>query len=96
MRKLIVSEFVSLDGVMQAPGGIDEDRDGGFARGGWTMPFWHDDIGKTFFALMQGADAFLLGRGGRRLIVRGLPTNCWSVSIGTYTVCMYCARIAGL
>ena len=62
MRKLIVSEFVSLDGVMQAPGGIDEDRDGGFTRGGWTMPFWHDDIGKTFFALMQGADAFLLGR----------------------------------
>lgn len=62
MRKLIVSEFVSLDGVMQAPGGIDEDRDGGFTRGGWTMPFWHDDIGRTFFALMQGADAFLLGR----------------------------------
>lgn len=62
MRKLLVSEFVSLDGVMQAPGGPDEDRDGGFTRGGWTMPFWHDDIGKTFFALMQEADTFLLGR----------------------------------
>ncbi len=62
MRKLIVSEFVTLDGVMQAPGGKDEDRDGGFAHGGWTMPYWHDDIGKTFFALMQDADAFLLGR----------------------------------
>ena len=62
MRKLIVSEFVSLDGVMQAPGHVDEDRDGGFTHGGWTMPFWHDDIGKTFFALMQEADAFLLGR----------------------------------
>lgn len=62
MRKLIVSEFVSLDGVMQAPGGIDEDRDGGFTRGGWTMPFWHDDIGKSFFALMQRVDTFLLGR----------------------------------
>lgn len=62
MRKLLVSEFISLDGVMQAPGGPDEDRDGGFTRGGWTMPFWHDDIGKTFFALMQEADAFLLGR----------------------------------
>ena len=62
MRKLLVSEFVSLDGVMQAPGGVDEDRDGGFTRGGWTMPFWHDDIGTTFFALMQEADAFLLGR----------------------------------
>jgi len=36
MRKLIVSEFVSLDGVVQAPGRPDEDRDGGFAHGGWT------------------------------------------------------------
>src|SRR6478735_8466140 len=62
MRKLIVSEFVSLDGVMQGPGHADEDRDGGFAHGGWTMPFWHDDIGKAFFAMMQGADTFLLGR----------------------------------
>lgn len=62
MRKLVVSEFVTLDGVMQAPGGKDEDRDGGFEYGGWTMPYWHDDIGKTFFAMMQGCDAFLLGR----------------------------------
>ncbi len=47
MRKLIVSEFITLDGVIQAPGGVDEDRDGGFAYGAWTMPYWHDDIGKT-------------------------------------------------
>jgi dihydrofolate reductase len=62
MRKLIVSEFVTLDGVMQAPGGKDEDRDGGFEHGGWTVPYWHDDIGKTFDGLMKGVDAFLLGR----------------------------------
>jgi dihydrofolate reductase len=62
MRKLIVSEFVSLDGVMQAPGGKDEDRDGGFEHGGWTIPYWHDDIGKSFFAMMKDADALLLGR----------------------------------
>jgi dihydrofolate reductase len=62
MRKLIVSEFMTLDGVMQAPGGKDEDRDGGFEHGGWTLPYWHDDIGKNFFTLMQDADAFLLGR----------------------------------
>ncbi|WP_420127374.1 dihydrofolate reductase family protein [Longimicrobium sp.] len=62
MRKLIVSEFMTLDGVMQAPGGVDEDLDGGFAHGGWTMPYWHDDIGASFFALMQECDAFLLGR----------------------------------
>ena len=62
MRKLIVSEFISLDGVIQAPGGKDEDRDGGFEHGGWTIPFWHDDIGMTFGSLMQRCDAFLLGR----------------------------------
>jgi dihydrofolate reductase len=62
MRKLIVSEFVTLDGVMQAPGGKDEDRDGGFEHGGWTLPYWHDDIGKSFFALIKDTDALLLGR----------------------------------
>ncbi len=62
MRKLIVSEIVSLDGVMQAPGGKDEDRDGGFEHGGWTIPYWHDDIGASFGALMKDTDALLLGR----------------------------------
>ena len=62
MRKLIVSEFVSLDGVIQAPGGQDEDRDGGFEHGGWTVPYWHDDIGTAFVEIMRDADAFLLGR----------------------------------
>jgi dihydrofolate reductase len=62
MRKLLVHEFMSLDGVMQAPGGKDEDRDGGFEHGGWTVPYWDDGIGETFGALMQGVDAFLLGR----------------------------------
>jgi dihydrofolate reductase len=62
MRKLIVSEFMTLDGVMQAPGHKDEDRDGGFEHGGWTLPYWHDDIGKSFGELMQDADALLLGR----------------------------------
>jgi dihydrofolate reductase len=62
MRKLIVSEFVTLDGVMQAPGGKDEDRDGGFEHGGWTLPYWHDDIGESFGAMMKDADALLLGR----------------------------------
>ena len=62
MRKLIVSEFITLDGVIQAPGGKDEDRDGGFEHGGWTMPYWHDDIGASFVALMQDVDALLLGR----------------------------------
>jgi dihydrofolate reductase len=62
MRKLTVSEFVTLDGVMQAPGGKDEDTDGGFQHGGWTIPYWHDDIGMSFGALMRDVDALLLGR----------------------------------
>ena len=62
MRKIIVSEFISLDGVMQAPGGKDEDTDGGFAHGGWTWPYWHDDIGARFFEAMSQSDALLLGR----------------------------------
>lgn len=62
MRRLIVSEFISLDGVIQAPGGKDEDRDGGFEHGGWTVPFWHDDIGNRFVELLKDVDALLLGR----------------------------------
>ena len=62
MRKLLVHEFTSLDGILQAPGGPDEDRDGGFAHGGWTRAYWDNAIGQTFGALMQDVDAFLLGR----------------------------------
>jgi dihydrofolate reductase len=62
VRRLIVSEFVSLDGVMQAPGGAEEDTEGGFRHGGWTRPFWHDDIGASFVAMMRDVDALLLGR----------------------------------
>ena len=62
MREIIVAEFITLDGVIQAPGGEDEDREGGFTHGGWTRPYWHDDIGAHFFQAMSNADAFLLGR----------------------------------
>jgi dihydrofolate reductase len=62
MRNLIVHEFITLDGIIQAPGGADEDRDGGFTHGGWTRSYWHDDIGAAFGELMKDVDAFLLGR----------------------------------
>ena len=62
MRELIVAEFITLDGVIQAPGGATEDTDGGFQHGGWTHPYWHDDIGVHFDQAMQQADALLLGR----------------------------------
>jgi dihydrofolate reductase len=53
---------MTLDGVIQAPGGKDEDRDGGFEHGGWTWPYWHDDIGAFLTAPIRDCDAFLLGR----------------------------------
>ena len=62
MRELIIAEFITLDGVIQAPGGADEDTEGGFTHGGWTMPYWHDDIGAHFFQAMTQAEAILLGR----------------------------------
>jgi dihydrofolate reductase len=62
MRKIIVSEFITLDNVIQAPGGAEEDTEGGFTYGGWTWPFWHDDIGAHFFEAMGQSDALLLGR----------------------------------
>ena len=62
MKKIIVAEFVSLDGVMQAPGGKEEDTEGGFTHGGWTIPYWHDDIGANFMQEMTKTDTFLLGR----------------------------------
>jgi dihydrofolate reductase len=62
LRELIVAEFISLDGVIQAPGGAEEDTEGGFTQGGWTWPYWHDDIGTHFFEAMSRSDALLLGR----------------------------------
>ncbi|MEX0781134.1 MAG: dihydrofolate reductase family protein [Dehalococcoidia bacterium] len=60
--KLVVNTFVTLDGVMQAPGGPDEDRDGGFEYGGWSAPYFDDDMGNTVGESLGKASAFLLGR----------------------------------
>lgn len=57
MRKLIVTEFMTLDGVMQDPGG-----DSAFKHAGWSMPYWDDEIGKFKFEEIFAADAMLLGR----------------------------------
>ena len=61
MRKITVLSFISLDGVMQAPGGPDEDTDGRFEYGGWTAPYWNDDVKEVMAKQMQPAD-LLLGR----------------------------------
>jgi len=61
MRKIIVLSFISLDGVMQAPGGPEEDRSKGFKYGGWVAPFWDEASGKVMQKQLQPAD-YLLGR----------------------------------
>lgn len=62
MRKIIVHEFITLDGVIQAPGSLIEDANSGFTHGGWTRPYWHDDIGAHFGQIFAEADTLLLGR----------------------------------
>jgi dihydrofolate reductase len=62
MRKLVVLSFISLDGVMQAPGGPDEDPSGGFSRGGWTVPFSDDYLGNAMTKNLDRPFALLLGR----------------------------------
>ncbi len=62
MRKLIVTTFITLDGVMQAPGGPEEDTSGGFKYGGWTVPYFDDFSGKIMGEQMKQPSDLLLGR----------------------------------
>jgi dihydrofolate reductase len=62
MGRLIVTEYVTLDGVAQAPGEPDEDRDGGFTHGGWLAPHVDQEVGAAVFEQAKDMDALLLGR----------------------------------
>ena len=62
MRKVIVNEFMSLDGVVQAPGGADEDTTGGFKHGGWHMRYMDEPAQKSVLEAIIDAGGFLLGR----------------------------------
>jgi dihydrofolate reductase len=62
MRKIVVLEFISLDGVMQAPGGPEEDTSGDFKYGGWTAPFFDDFAGKIMEEQMKEPFSLLLGK----------------------------------
>ena len=74
MRKLIVSEFVTLDGVMQAPGGPDEDRSGGFEHGGWQMSYNDDAFGHFVIKGIAEAGGFVLGRKTYEIFAGYWPT----------------------
>jgi dihydrofolate reductase len=62
MRKLIVTTFMTLDGVMQGPGGPDEDREGGFEQGGWSVGYWDEMMGRVTEEIHLEPDAVLFGR----------------------------------
>src|SRR5436190_7676161 len=72
--KLIVTEFVTLDGVAQAPGGPDEDRDSGFTHGGWQAPLLDQESGSVLFEQAKSMDALLLGRRTYEIFANYWPT----------------------
>jgi dihydrofolate reductase len=74
MGKLIVTEFVTLDGVAQAPGGPDEDRDGGFTHGGWQAPLVDQESVGVVFEQASSMDALLLGRRTYEIFANYWPT----------------------
>jgi dihydrofolate reductase len=75
LRKLVVGTFVSLDGVMQAPGGPDEDREGGFQHGGWLVPYFDDRLGEIMTEWTKRAGAFLLGRKTYEIFAASWPNS---------------------
>jgi dihydrofolate reductase len=78
MRKIIVLEFITLDGVMQAPGGPEEDPSDGFKFGGWSAPYFDEESGKLMLNQMAPAD-LLLGRKTFEIFANYWPehTNAW-------------------
>lgn len=75
MRKIVVIEFVTLDGVMQAPGGPEEDTSGGFKYGGWTVPYFDDFSGKMMREQMKQPFHLLLGRKTFEIFASYWPTH---------------------
>jgi len=72
--RIVVSDFMSLDGVVQAPGGKEEDTEGGFAHGGWSMPFFDPEtMGPVLGEVMDQTDALLFGRRTWRVMADAWP-----------------------
>lgn len=74
MRKLVLDEFLTLDGVMQAPGGPDEDRSGDFEHGGWQMSYFDDIFGKAVTESISESGGLVLGRRTYEIFAGYWPT----------------------
>ncbi|MFC8005723.1 dihydrofolate reductase family protein [Streptomyces olivaceus] len=74
MRRIIVCTFLTLDGVMQAPGGPDEDTEGGFEHGGWQRPVDDEEVGTAVAGWYERSDAMLLGRKTYEIFASYWPT----------------------
>jgi dihydrofolate reductase len=91
--RIVISEFISLDGVVQAPGGADEDTDGGFRHGGWSMRFFDPDVMGPAIGEMSGrTEALLQGRRTWQVMAAAWPERAgdpfadWMNSIQKYVV----------
>jgi dihydrofolate reductase len=84
MRKIVVAAFVSLDGVMQAPGGPDEDASGGFEYGGWTTPYGDEVLGAAIGEGMAKPFDLLLGRNTYDIFAAHWPYIATDPSSDTY------------
>ena len=91
--RIIISEFISLDGVVQAPGGADEDTDGGFQHGGWSMPYFDVEVmGSSIDEVMQRTDALLYGRRTWQIMAGAWPSQAgdpfadWINAVDKYVV----------
>ena len=74
--RIVISEFMSLDGVVQAPGGRREDTDGGFAHGGWSMRYFEPEtMGTAIDEVMQGTEALLFGRRTWQVMAAAWPAR---------------------
>ena len=82
MKKIVVGTFLTLDGVMQAPGDSKEDTEAGFTRGGWQMPYFDADSGRIMDESMAATDALLLGRKTYEIFAAYWPNAAEDDAIG--------------